>query len=360
MIVFVYDRFGKQKDILHDFTKFVHDDELGSFDFVDLTVLGNHVQKGDYLVWKDYNGKWRENIVSKVNLMHSKGVLMQDIHAPNSITETSRNFFDEGINFGSIQSALESLLKKTRWSYGKVDDIDSFRFTLRYETVYEGLCDIKTVSQETAYYTTEIDLANGNVSKRTLNYIRDIGRDKGITFFYGYDMEDVEQIVDADEVITRLHCYGKDLGDNTSEEDKYIYERYKKKTTFTPLYGVDYVEDNAAKEKYGILDKNGVLQHSEGLFIDGRYEDWVPLRQAGLKRLEEVSKPRVTYKAKINTIFKEKYMDTDIMLGDIVTIHDSVLDEIISNKIVRIRRDYLNVLNTDVTLGNVVRTIKRF
>lgn len=362
MIVFVNDRFGKQKYALSDFIKFVHDDELGSFDFIDLTVPGNHVQKGDYLLWKDYSGKWREHIVSNEDVLHTSSGLVQTIHAPNSITEVSRNFFDDAIYFTNIDNALRNLLNKTRWTLGKIDNIESLPLWLRKETVYEGLCDIKAVAQESAYFTTEVETLMSGVEKRTLNYVKSIGRDSGIIFYYGYDTDNVERIVNVDEIITRLHCFGKDYDDEVSEEDEFIYQRYKRKFDFVSRYGVDYVEDNEAKEKYGIPDKNGILQHSEGIYIDNRfasgYKDKGSLYRAGLERLKEVSKPRVTYKAKINTLLKEQYGNTDIFLGDTITVNDEVLNESITNQIVRIRRDYVDVKNTDITLGKVVRTAR--
>lgn len=360
MIIYVYDKLGNQKDVICDFVEFFHEEELGTFDFIDFTVVDVHVNKYDYIVWKDDKGLWHENIVSTENVSHNNGIVLQTVHAPNSIVETNRNYFGysnfyTGLYTGS-HSPFSDLINETRWSLGQIDEVDSDSLILRNETVLEGLSDLIKVSKEDVYYTTDITVGNNGVEKRILNFVKNIGEDRGIIYEYGFDVENVKREVSTDEIITRLHCFGKEIGENESDEDTYIYRRYKRRATFTPFYGRDYVEDNAAKEKYGIPDKDGVLQHSEGIYIDDRYEDYIPLYHAGSRRLKEVSKPRVSYSAKIYDFFKRDYYGTGISLGDTVTVVDRVLDETIVNRIVRIRKDYINEYNTELTLGNTVRT----
>lgn len=360
MIVFVYDNFGNQLDILHNFVEFYHEQELGSFDFIDFTVIGVHVHKYDYLLWKDDNDLWHENIVSSEKSIHKQGEVYQSVHATNSITEVSRNFYYGNVFYthGAQITALNNLLSKTRWSLGKYEQVDSRALWLRYETVYDGLCDLHIVCDDEQYYTTEIVVGSKGVEKRILNFVNSMGVDNNLIYYYGYDTEDVEREISVDDVITRLYCFGKEIGEESSNPEKDIYSRYKERASMKSYSGYDYVENNEAKNKYGIVGSDGTIKHSEGLYLRNDLETPANIYRAGLRKLAEVSKPRASYKAKITTFFKERNIIYNISLGDIVRVKDDDLGEVITNRVVRIRKDYINMHNTDVTIGNVSRTAK--
>lgn len=369
MIVYVYDRFGKQKYLISDFIEFYSVEELGSFDFIDLTIIGDHVEKGDYLVWKDMNDKWHENLVSTESTIHDKRGLIQNIHAPNSITETNRIAFtgadNTGYSSGNQSRAINDLIRKTRWNTGRLDNIEGSTFYLRNETVYEGLCDVFITSYDKAYYTTDISIGQNGVSNRVLNFVSDIGEDTGLIYDYGFDADSVERTFDIDEVCTRIYAFGAKTDDqNIPDEDKDIYARYGQEERVTIEWatgGTNYIEDNAAKAKYGIMGKDGEIQHSEGIFYFDDVYSYPKLLTLARRKLEEVKVPRVSYKAKIFTFFKEVYGIPPLRLGDYVTVRDNVLGDIIKTRIVYIKRDYINTYNTEIELGNTTRTfsIKR-
>lgn len=362
MIVFVYDRFGEQKATLHEFVEFYHEQELGSFDIVDIVIPGEKVEKGDYLLWKGDGDIWHENIVSSETSTHENGLLLQSIHAPNSILETNRNTFIRNSYYTSSaqRRALTDLLSNTRWDVGIVDDISSRQLLIKNETVYEGISDLYNVTREESYFTTDISVGESGVTKRVLNFVKNIGVDTGLLYTYGFDAESVERTVDIDEVYTRIYCYGAKIDKQIPDDDKDIYARYgqEDRITIRSLQGTDYVEDNAAKLKYGTVDRYGNIQHSEGVFYFDDLYTYSSLYYAAWRKLNEVKVPRVTYKAKIYDIIKKKYGVNPLGLGDVIMVRDDELGDTIVSRVVRIKRDYINENNTDIELGNTTRTFK--
>lgn len=364
MIIFLYDRFGKQKGVISEYTKFIYDEELGKFDHIELTIIGNPAEKGDYIVWRDENDVFHENLISELTTIHDENGISQYIYAPNSITELNRNYYS-GFNYYSSHQttrALMDVLKATRWTLGRVDSVSAEQFYLRNETAYECLLDIINISIDEIYFRTEIKVGQSGTVSRTLNYVTKVGEDTDLQFYYGYDVDSIEKTYDVDEIYTRIHCYGRKLKTTIPDEDKDIYVRYGQefRDTFMGINGgKDYVEDNAAMEKYGILDEAGNKVHSEcSLYFDNIYVAQ-NLYYMGLRKLAEMSKPRITYSAKIADMYDALDNKVNVSLGDTIYVRDAELDERFYVRVVRIVKDYVNFNNTEITLGNTVRTLTR-
>lgn len=358
MIIWVYDRWGNQIDCLWDFVELVFDDELGSLDYIEFMIPGNRLVKGNYLVWKDEFGVWHEHIVQSDDLIHYGEAVYQNVMAVNSICELNQSYKDERNSYGfSNTTALTRLLEDTRWTTGTVNNLGTNKIKFYHETVYEGLVDI--TEKWGGDITSTIVVGANGVTARRINHYSKRGYDNGLIFTYGYDMDNVIRTEELDEVYTRIHCFGagEQLFDKEAEEDQ-ANARYGRRITFADINGGrDYLEDNAAMQKYGIVGKDGTIQHSEGSFIFGDVEDKATLLELGKAKLEEVKKPRVTYSANV-AVLADAGMDfKNAGTGDTVYMRDEKLDDRLNGRVTHTRRYITSNKPTEITIGNITRTV---
>lgn len=351
MIVWVYDRWGNQVDCLNDFIEFVYDDEAGKIETVEFTVPGTPLEKGDYLVWRDEFLNWHEDIVSSCDVIHQQAV-RQHVYAEDSISELAFSYLDEKNSYNQSNTiAITRCLEDTRWTLGKIDNLGDGDIKFYHESVFDGIRSLQEVFGG-EISTTKVVTKDG-VSERKINWEFKRGSDNGLVFTYGFDADQIERRVEIDEVFTRVHVFGK--GVPTYEDG--MQTGYGRRLTFAEINGgKDYVEDDEAKEKWGLIGKNGVKVHAEGQVIYDQVEDARELLVLGEAYLKEVSKPRVSYTANL-AILSDAGMDfKNANVGDTVYIRDEVLDERLTGRVTHIRR-YLGNKPTEITLGNIVRTV---
>lgn len=355
MIIWVYDKWGNQIQSIKDFNGFVHDDEIGALDFIEFTLVDGELQKDDYLVWRDEFGIWHEHIVRSAALRHAEGVISQHIYAINSVAELTRSYINERNSYGfKNQVALERLLQDTRWDVGTVWDLGTNDVKFYHTTVYEGLLSI--IKKWGGEIYTTINVSPNGVYQRRINHVGARGADNGLLFTYGFDMGDIERKVELDDVYTRIHVFGKgeptygESGDQTG---------FGRRIDFSDINnGKDYLEDNEAMLKWGVLGKNNVRQHSEGVVIFEECEDPVELLVLGKAELEVVKQPRITYTANVALLAKAGMQFKNAQAGDKCYIRDKELDERLNGRITHVRRFYDGITPAEVTLGNIKRTVK--
>lgn len=355
MIVWVYDRWGNQIDCIGDFVELVHDDELGSLDYIEFTIPGERLSKGNYLVWRDQFQAWHEHRIESVKLQHSGGAVYQTVYADNSLSETLGDYINEKDAYDcAVDYALTKLFEDTRWELGKITAKGTGYHKYYHTTVYDGLVD--TVQEWPGEVSTTVYVNSSGVYRRVINYESERGQDNGLLFTYGYDADNIVRTVDIDEVWTRLHCFGK--GEEQLDDDGSGTGVYSRRITFADINdGKDYVEDDAALAVWGMPDGKGGIKHSEGQFIWEDCTDKAELLALGREKLKEVSKPRVSYTANV-VILADAGMDfKNARTGDKVYIRDEPMDDRINGRVTHVRRYLNDTQPTAITLGNIVRTI---
>lgn len=350
MIIWVYDRFGNQIDCLGEVIDFTHDDELGKVEFIEFDVVGTPLEKGNYLVWRDEFDEWHEDIVSSCEVIHS-GTIRQHIYAEDSLVELALSYINERDSY-NLQNvvAMSRCLQDTRWTPVIVDNLGIGDIKFYHQSVYQGIIDMVDIWGG-EIYTQKLVNANG-VYARRINWVKAMGNDYGLVFYYGFDADQIERHVELDNVYTRLHVFGKGEPTYDDEGDQTGYGR---RLSFADINaGKDYLEDEKAKQKWGVMGKNG-LQHAEGTVIFDEIEDAEELLEAGKKYFETVTEPRVNYTANL-AVLADAGMDfKNARKGDTVYIRDEVLDERLVGRIFHVRR-YKGNKPTEITLGNATRT----
>lgn len=355
MIVWVYDRWGNQIDSIGDFVELVHDDELGSLDYIEFTVPGQKLIKGNYLVWRDEFQAWHEHRVESVELQHVGGAIYQTVYADNSLSETLGDYINEKDAYDcAVDYALTKLFEDTRWELGRITAKGTGTHKYYHTTVYDGLVD--TVKEWPGEISTTIYVNETGVYRRLINYQDKRGEDNGLLFTYGFDADNIKRKVDIDEVWTRLHCFGK--GEEQLGDDGQGTGVYSRRITFADINdGKDYVEDNDAMQVWGMPDGKGGKRHTEGQYIWEECEDKAELLKLGREKLKEVSKPRVSYTADVVILADAGMSFKNARTGDTVYIRDEPLDERINGRVTHVRRYQQQTRPTEITLGNVIRTV---
>lgn len=347
MIVWVYDRFGYQKDCIGDLIDFTFDDEIGKLETIEFSTPGAPVQKGDYLVWQDRFSIWHEDIVASCEVTH-QGSVLQHVYAEDSLVELSLSYINERDSYNfSNTVAMDRCLTGTRWRPMHVDNLGVKDIKFYHTSVYEGIS--KMLDKWGGEITTEKLVTSTGVYERRINWYGQSGSDYGLIFYYGFDADQIERHVELDSIYTKVHVFGK----GGTEENGNLGER---RLTFERINGGrDYLEDDEAKKKWGVIKADGILDHAEGSVIFQDCEDEEELLELGKKYLAEVCKPRVTYTANIAVLVNKGMDFKNARKGDTVYIRDEVLDERLQGRVMHVRT-YEDGKPSEITLGNVVRT----
>lgn len=355
MIIWIYDRWGTQTGNIKDVIEFVHDDEIGALDFIEFQAIGEPLQKDDYLVWRDDFGVWHEHIVRSATVVHGNGGIRQRIYAVNSVAELTRSYINEVNVYGFKNSvAWQRLLQDTRWTTGAISDLGLGRVKFYHQTIYEGVTDI--VDKWGGEISTTITVTANGVAERRINHEAKRGQDNGLLFTYGFDMGNIERKVELDDVYTKIHVFGKGEAIYNDEGEQTGNGR---RISFADINGgKDYVEDNEALKKYGIIGKNNQRQHAEGVAIFEECEDPEELLALGKAELEVLKQPRVTYTADVALLAEAGMSFKNARAGDTCYIRDKELDERLNGRITHVRRFYGSATPTEITIGNIKRTVK--
>lgn len=351
MIVWVYDRWGNQIDCLGDVIDFSLDSRVSTFEVVEFTIVGERLEKGDRLVWKDDFGEWHEDIVSSCDTIHS-GNIQQKIYAEDSIVELRLSYINErdSYNFTNV-IALDRCLQDTRWKPMLVDNLGIGDYKFYHTTVYEGLSGILKLWGGEMY--TQKMVNAGGVYERRINWVKAMGNDYGLIFYYGFDTDNIQRKVELDDVYTRVHVFGK--GEPTYDEKGNVQGFGRRISIAEVNGGKDYLENDEARAKWGTIDKDGNRVHSEGYVVFDQVTDRLELVSLGQAYLDEVSKPRVTYKANVAILANAGMDFKNAKVGDTVYIRDEELDERLKGRVMNVQR-HIGAKPTEITLGNITRT----
>ena len=351
MIFWISDRWGQQKDCIGDAIEAIHKDELNGEDSLTLVLPDKRLQKGDRVVWKDRFGAWHEHIVSERTTTHQSGGEYHEYYCENSFAETILDYVDELVAEGvKANVAMTRLLAGTRWQVGSVDDSGLGDFFHFQGSVHEGMA--KVIAQWGGEFSTAVAVAGEGVSARSVNLEQMRGADYGKVFTYGHDMDGIRQEVASDDVVTRLHCFGKGTGNGDPEAG------YTERLTFESINdGKDYVEDDEAKLLWGLPDGNGGVKHAESAAIFEDCDDETELLELGRAELAKRSHPHVSYSASVAVLSDYGYDYDDARTGDTVWLRDKPLDLRLQGRVTAVTRYLVKTGATVVEMGDTVRSI---
>lgn len=318
-------------------------------DTLDLTVFDTEIEKNYRILLQDNYGKWHEYIVQEIEESHTDKGIRKKVYCESSIYETIGDFIeDRRFNNTSALMALTGVLQHTRWKIGRVDDLGT-------ESYSPYRVDAKTAIQTIAKtwegeLQTRIEVSGNKITGRYIDLLNKIGYDTGKRFSWTKDIQQIKRTVVRDDVITALYGFGK------GEE---VGEGFGRRLDFADINdGKMYVENNEAKEQFGRLDENGNKVHIFGKVEFDDETEKTTLKEKTEAELEVFSKPLLSYSADVLDLKQFGYDHEGYELGDTVLVIDKEFkpELRVLARIIEKETDYLEELNSNVTLGNFIPT----
>lgn len=330
-------------------------------DKVELVLLDNGVDKYDRIVFCDSMGRTCEWIVMSSRESRAKSVPICTVNCYGSMQELSRHFMPtlrRGSN-DTPEQALAKALEGTRWSVGQCDE-GSGEYSVYHQSSLASVKDIAEAYKMEVEPVIQLSADGNSIAKRSVSLVKRLGRaSSALRLDYGSGLSGIDRVLSADDVVTRLYCYGK--GVQTTDDDGNATGGYSRKITFADINGgKEYIQDDSLLEVWGVPGPDGSLVHTEGIFEDGDCEDKATLLAEGRAALAERSKPIVSYEGTVEALGRAGFDANACDLGDNLQMVDSTFPKPLrlSGRVLEIVEDLLGDGSpSSVKVGNVIEGI---
>lgn len=327
-------------------------------DKVELVLLDNGVDKYDRIVFCDSMGRTCEWIVMSSRESRAKSVPVCTVNCYGSMQELSRHFMPtlrRGSNDTPAQ-ALAKALEGTRWSVGQCDE-GSGEYSVYHQSSLASVKDIAEAYKMEVEPVIQLSADGNSIAKRSVSLVKRLGRaNTALRLDYGSGLSGIDRVLSADDVVTRLYCYGK--GVQTTDDDGNATGGYSRKITFADINGgKEYIQDDSLLEVWGVPGTDGSLMHAEGVFEDGDCEDKAVLLAEGRAALAERSKPIVSYEGTVEALGRAGFDANACDLGDNLQMVDTTFPKPLrlSGRVLEIVEDLLGDGSpSTVKVGNVI------
>lgn len=330
-------------------------------DKVELVLLDNGVDKYDRIVFCDSTGRTCEWIVMSSRESRAKSVPVCTVNCYGSMQELSRHFMPT-LRRGSKDTPAQALAKAldgTRWSVGQCDE-GSGEYSVYHQSSLASVNDIANAYKMEVKPVIQLSADGNSIAKRSVCLVKRLGRSNtALRLDYGSGLSGIDRVLSADDVVTRLYCYGK--GVQTTDDDGNETGGYSRKITFADINGgKEYIQDDSLLEVWGVPGPDGSLMHTEGIFEDGDCEDKATLLAEGRAALAERSKPIVSYEGTVEALGRAGFDANACDLGDNLQMVDSAFPKPLrlSGRVLEIVEDLLGDGSpSSVKVGNVIEGI---
>lgn len=357
-----FDRFGVYLGELTPMqaTRTRNVDQCG-VDKVGLVLLDNGVDKYDRIVFCDSMGRTCEWIVMSSRESRAKSVPICTVNCYGSMQELSRHFMPT-LRRGSKdtpEQAIAKALDGTRWSVGQCDE-GSGEYSVYHQSSLASVKDIAEAYKMEVEPVIQLSADGNSIAKRSVSLVKRLGRaNTALRLDYGSGLSGIDRVLSADDVVTRLYCYGK--GVQTTDDDGNATGGYSRKITFADINGgKEYIQDDSLLEVWGVPGPDGSLVHTEGIFEDGDCEDKATLLVEGRAALAERSKPIVSYEGTVEALGRAGFDANACDLGDNLQMVDTTFPKPLrlSGRVLEIVEDLLGDGSpSSVKVGNVIEGI---
>ena len=330
-------------------------------DKVELVLLDNGVDKYDRIVFCDSMGRTCEWIVMSSRESRAKRVPVCTVNCYGSMQELSRHFMPtlrRGSNDTPAQARAKAL-DGTRWSVGQCDE-GSGTYSVYHQSSLASVKDIAEAYKMEVEPVIQLSADGNSIAKRSVSLVKRLGRaNTALRLDYGSGLSGIDRVLSADDVVTRLYCYGK--GVQTTDDDGNATGGYSRKITFADINGgKEYIQDDSLLEVWGVPGTDGSLMHTEGVFEDGDCEDKAVLLAEGRAALGERSKPIVSYEGTVEALGRAGFDANACDLGDNLQMVDTTFPKPLrlSGRVLEIVEDLLgDGSRSSVKVGNVIEGI---
>lgn len=345
-----FTRFSRWGDNLGRLTvtEAKHSEALDGTDELKITCADD-VNKGDYIVWVDWQGRTHEHIVDDVNRTHDEtGTLATSFTAVNSIAELWDDWNDDiRPQNAAVATALTRAISGTRWKVGTCDKTGSASATFYHQSARESIAQILETwggELETTITTNGAAVTGRAVGVRALRGNQSSPK----RFTWTKDIQNITRTVSSENPKTRVYGYGKGV-----ETDAGGYGR---RLTFESVNGGRaYVEDTAATRIWGHPGTSGSILPACTAYVNEQCEDASQLLKETKAYLASVSEPKVSYTASVIDLYAFGRSWEGVGIGDRVAIIDKGFCEDgirLTGRVSQLERDLISG-DASVTFGNL-------
>lgn len=329
-----------------------HLEEINGEDVLTLTTLDNRVEKGFRVVYRDKEGNWKEFIIKGIEEIKQPDGIIKSVYCESSFYETLGDYIEDKRPYNTTANiALERALEPTRWEVGIVDDLGINSVNFYHISAKEAVQ--KVAEAWKGEIRTRVVVSGNRIVKRYVDLLARRGNDTGKRFTYTKDIEEIKKIVHRDDVITALYGYGK--GEEIEETGG-----YGRRITFGDINGgKNYVENEEARLIWGRNNPDGTKSHVFGKVEFDDVEDPEELLRLTKEKLEELSKPLISYECKVIDLKAYGFEHEGVELGDTVVVIDKDFEPELRLKarVISITKDLLEPENNEIILGNFIPSI---
>lgn len=252
----------------------------------------------------------------------------------------------------SAKEMLTQILSVTRYQVGYVADTPGKTTNFYYKSVLESLQELTNLFGLEITFDVVFDANDNQIKRRLVNLYQQQGNRTGKRFEYGDKLLSVTKEQSSEELVTALVGRGSSV--QVSEGSDGSPDGYSRKITFAdvewkkasgnPLdkpLGQEFLEDPSATSLYGFSDgkpRIGIVEFSN-------IKDKNELIQATYEKLQELKRPKVSFKAAVTDV-------GDLALGDTVAIirHDLQIEYL--TRVYKVTHNLLNEQDNTVEFGD--------
>lgn len=299
----VFDRWGNYVCDLDDVVSASYRTQINGEDTIDFEAP-YVLTKGDRILW-EFNGHYHEHVVNESEQDHSESETCSYV-CDNSLQWDLRLAHIRYTKWTDVTAeyALTELLKLTSWEAGEIEADGTATFEWEKMTAYQALLEIAGAFGLEIEPVIEVD--KWGVKRRSVSIVKQRGRVTDLRFDYSHDLDGIKKEVLADDVITACYGYGKQGSGSNSN------------LTFASINdGKPYIEDEDAKQLWGLPDGKDGLLHAFGYYENTDCNDAHQLLDETRGYLNQHNSPSVSYTTSIPFAALQ-----GMELGDVIRVTD--------------------------------------
>lgn len=278
-----------------------------------------YVVHGSKAIIQDLDGDLQIFEIKTVeDYQDSEGHRIKDVYAEHIALELNGRIIRPGeYQDYNAQQFLEMVLEGTRWKVGIVEWLGLHDIILdEYTSGIKAI--IKAASEFDGEFKFRVEMEHGRISNVYVDLLQRRGENTGVQVLYGHNQESLKRLEDSSEVYTAL------IGVAKGSEGGYL--TFEDVVAEDKPAGQDWIGNDEALQKYGILMPNGERMHYMGVYTyGGTNEDLTPeeLLTFTRRQLTMWSKPKFTYEANVIDLEAiSNYSHEKMRLGDTIVINN--------------------------------------
>lgn len=324
-------------------------------------VKSELVVEGNQVAFKDLDGNFQLFEIKIIEEIHAE-VITKDVFCEHAVLE----LLDEIILFEwernktatqTLTSALTNTVSgPSRWTVGTVNvpspTAGTWSVRMELNNPIEVFKKMITAFQG-GEFKYRVTISGTSISTRYVDFLQQRGSVTSKRFEYEKDVNSIKREIDLTNVKTALYGFGKAEEvpggirrarfDNVTNTDAGI--------TRTKILGVEYLEDTAAKAKWG---RAGGTRHRWGYYENPDLLDPIRLLQETDALLDQTIEPEISYEMKVTDLERfSGYAHEKVRLGDTVVVIDRTFkpELYISARILELKRYLTEPEKDELVLG---------